>query len=170
MLPEAKPTAQTLGNFTASLFTLTTEVTWRISFSFSFEALWYWNDPIPILPWPFFYNVSLNLLSGWLLRAGNSGTIRLYDEAFPWSSEESWSTRKPGSLWLFLFLLHVIKICSMSPCLADILFKHSNEKVPFDYRIMYKMSRTAWRKAIRTSGSTVYLLLGEDGSLSGRMD
>lgn len=50
------------------------------------------------------------------------------------------------------------------------LLKHSNEKVPFDYRVMYKMSRTAWRKAIRTSGSTVYLLLGEDGSLSGRMD
>lgn len=49
------------------------------------------------------------------------------------------------------------------------MLKHSNEKVHFDYRRMYKMSRTAWRKAIRTCGSTVYLLPGKDGPLSGRM-
>lgn len=76
-------------HFIASLFILTTEVTQRISFSFSFKALWCEMKPVNTALTFLQYLLELPI-SEWLLVVGDSGTIRLCDEAFPWRSGEPW--------------------------------------------------------------------------------
>lgn len=85
LLAEPKTTAELLGRyFTASLFTLTTEVTWRISFSFSFKVLWCEMNPV---------NIALTSLamSPWAC-------------CYLWVTSNSWTQWHCKAMWWGLFL------------------------------------------------------------------